>query len=101
VKKINKNHRLGGPSIYSERLEREAKILSNLSHPNIIGFRAFKPGRYGSSLVEPEPRAERSRKKLPPGAGAEITNCGSGSFLFITDLKKFYRKKSWLLNKIL
>jgi hypothetical protein len=25
--------------------------------------------------------------KLPPGAGAEITNCGSGSFLIITDLK--------------
>jgi hypothetical protein len=34
--------------------------------------------------------------KLPPEAEAEITNCGSGSssgsFLFITDLKKFYRK---------
>jgi hypothetical protein len=50
VKKINKNHRLGGPSIYSERLEREAKILSNLSHPNIIGFRAFKPGTVGMLL---------------------------------------------------
>jgi hypothetical protein len=32
--------------------------------------------------------------KLPPGAGAEITNCGSGSFfLFTTDFKKFYWKK--------
>ncbi len=31
--------------------------------------------------------------KLPPGAGAEFTNCGSGSFLFIKDLQKFYRKK--------
>jgi hypothetical protein len=30
--------------------------------------------------------------KLPLGAGAEITNCGSSSFLFMTDLKKFYRK---------
>ncbi len=34
--------------------------------------------------------------KLPPGAGAEITNWGPGSgfgsFLFTTDLKKFYRK---------
>jgi hypothetical protein len=27
--------------------------------------------------------------KLPPGAGAEITNCGSGSFLFIKYLNKF------------
>jgi hypothetical protein len=30
--------------------------------------------------------------KLPPGDGAEIRTCGSGSFLFTTDLKKFYRK---------
>jgi hypothetical protein len=39
--------------------------------------------------------------EMPPGAGAEITNCGSGSFLFITDLKKFIEKKSWLTNKFL
>jgi hypothetical protein len=38
--------------------------------------------------------------KLPPGA--EIKNCGSGSFLFITDLKKnFTEKKSWSLKKFL
>ncbi len=42
------------------------------------------------SVPEPEPRAEI---KLPPGAaGAEITNCDSGSFRFTTDLKKFYGK---------
>jgi hypothetical protein len=40
--------------------------------------------------VEPEPRGEM---KLPPGAGAEISNCGSGSFLLTTDLKKFFLKK--------
>ncbi len=33
------------------------------------------------------------------GARAKITNCGS--FLFITDLKKFYRQKSWSLKKFL
>jgi hypothetical protein len=33
------------------------------------------------------------RYKLPPGAGAELTNCGSGSLLFIKDLKKFLEKK--------
>jgi hypothetical protein len=46
---------------------------------------------------------------LLPGAGAEITNCGSGSgsssdsgsFLFTTDLKKFEIKKTWLLKKFL
>jgi hypothetical protein len=31
-----------------------------------------------SSVVEPETRAEEPMK-LPPGAGAEITNCGFGS----------------------
>jgi hypothetical protein len=35
--------------------------------------------------------------KLPSRAGAGITNCSSGSFLFIKDLKKFYGKKSWML----
>jgi hypothetical protein len=39
--------------------------------------------------------------QLPPGAGAEITNCDVGSFLFINDFKKFYRKISWFLNKFL
>jgi hypothetical protein len=50
------------------------------------------------SVAEPEPRR---RIKLPPGAGAEITNCGSGSFLFTTDLKNFIEKKSRLLKKFL
>jgi hypothetical protein len=35
----------------------------------------------------------RGAEISPPGARAEITNCGSGFFLFNTDLKKFYRKK--------
>jgi hypothetical protein len=38
-----------------------------------------------NSVVEPKPRAD----------------CGSGSFLFTTDLKKFYIKKLWLLKKFL
>jgi hypothetical protein len=41
------------------------------------------------SVAEPERRIE---SKLPPGAGGEITNCGSGSFLTIKDLKKFIEK---------
>ncbi len=51
------------------------------------------------SVVEPEPKP-RAEVKLPPGAEAQIKNCGSGSgsgsssgsFLFISDLKQFYRK---------
>jgi hypothetical protein len=44
--------------------------------------------------------------KLPPGAGAEITNCGSvfssssSPFLFTTDLKKFYRKKIMVTEEV-
>jgi hypothetical protein len=34
---------------------------------------------------------------LPPGAGVEITNCGSSYFLFTTDLNKFYRQKSKII----
>ena len=45
------------------------------------------------SVAEPEPRR---RIKLPPGAGAEITDCDSGS-----DLKNFIEKKSRLLKKFL
>ncbi len=39
--------------------------------------------------------------KLAPGAGAEITNCGSGYFLFITDLKKFRRKKIMAAEEVI
>ena len=42
--------------------------------------------------------------KLPPGAGGEIMNCGSGSnsgsFLFIKDLKQFYRKKIMVAKEV-
>ncbi len=38
-----------------------------------------------TSVVDQEPRS-RNFIELPPGAGAEITNCGFGSFLFTTDL---------------
>jgi len=38
VKKVNKRHAL---SQFGQRLEEEARILKTLSHPNIIGYRAF------------------------------------------------------------
>ena len=38
VKKVNKRHAL---SQFGQRLEEEAKVLKTLSHPNIIGYRAF------------------------------------------------------------
>jgi hypothetical protein len=62
---------------------------SGMSIPHQIFFHAKSRGAEIKM-----PLGAGAENKLPPGAGAEITNCGSssGSFLFITDLKKFYRK---------
>jgi hypothetical protein len=57
------------------------------------------PGGYLQSPVL-RSRSRGAEIKLPPGAGPEITNCGSGcgsgsssgSFLFTTDLKKNIEK---------
>jgi hypothetical protein len=53
------------------------------------------------AVLRSRSRELRSRLGAGAGAGAEITNWGSGPFLFIKELKKFYRKKSWLLMKFL
>ncbi len=45
-----------------------------------------------TSDAETDPRSGGAKIKLPPGAGPEITNWGSGFFLFMEDLKKFYVK---------
>jgi hypothetical protein len=46
-------------------------------------------------------RSRGAEIKLPPGTGVEITNCGSGSFLFTTDVRIFFiEKKSWFLKKV-
>jgi hypothetical protein len=48
------------------------------------------------SVAEPESRAEEQKLSCLLEPEPKLQNCGSGSFLFIKDLKKFYRKKSWL-----
>jgi hypothetical protein len=60
--------------------------------------------RHGSADPDPDPdphqnvmdRNTAEEEGRCCGAGAEITNRGSGSFLFTTDLNKFYRTKSRL-----
>lgn len=37
--------------IYSERLEKEASLLRQLNHPNIVGFRAYKKGPDGRNIL--------------------------------------------------
>jgi hypothetical protein len=54
-----------------------------------------------TSVGVPEPRAEEPKLNCLLEPELKITNCGSGYFLFIKDLKKFYLKKSWLLQKFL
>jgi hypothetical protein len=58
----------------------------------------------GVAEPELEPRVEEPKLNCLPVV-VEIMNCGSiscsGSFLFIKDLKKFYRKKSRWLEKFL
>jgi len=48
VKKVNKRHAL---SQFGQRLEEEAKILKTLSHPNIIGYRAFNKKADGTHAL--------------------------------------------------
>ena len=45
---MNKRHAL---SQFGDRLEEEAKVLKNLSHPNIIGFRGFKKREDGTHAL--------------------------------------------------
>jgi hypothetical protein len=54
-----------------------------------------------TSVGVPEPRAEEPKLNCLLEPELKITNCGSGYFLFIKDLKKFYLKKSWLLQNFL
>jgi hypothetical protein len=59
-----------------------------------------KGGSIRSVLRSQEPGAGGAIIKLPPGAGAVITNCGSGSLLFYQRIGRIirYRKKSWSLS---
>lgn len=43
LKMINK--RVKPNKVYSERLQAEAELLQKMSHPNIVGFRAFSKGK--------------------------------------------------------
>jgi hypothetical protein len=68
------------------------------SPPNSIA--GLGPNQVGEIIKEDhrsqccgaEAQSRGAEIKLPPGAG---------SFLFIKGLKKFYRKKSWLVKKFL
>ncbi|NWX07550.1 TOPK kinase, partial [Caloenas nicobarica] len=60
VKKINPKCNTKQQSIYQQRLNDEAKILKNLQHPNIVGYRAFTEANDGSMCLAMEYGGEKS-----------------------------------------
>ncbi|NXS94189.1 TOPK kinase, partial [Jacana jacana] len=82
VKKVNSQCNKSQQSIYQQRLNEEAKILKNLQHPNIVGYRAFTEANDGSMCLAMEYGGEKSlcflleerrEKKLGPFPAATIS----------------------------
>ncbi|XP_066468103.1 lymphokine-activated killer T-cell-originated protein kinase [Tiliqua scincoides] len=64
VKKINRQCDSKYRQIYQKRLNEEAKILKNLQHPNIVGYRAFAEAKDGSMCLAMEYGGEKSLNDL-------------------------------------
>ncbi|XP_013800428.2 lymphokine-activated killer T-cell-originated protein kinase [Apteryx mantelli] len=64
VKKINPKCNKSQQNIYQKRLNEEAKILKNLQHPNIVGYRAFTEAHDGSMCLAMEYGGEKSLNAL-------------------------------------
>uniref|UniRef100_A0ABI7ZNC1 Protein kinase domain-containing protein n=1 Tax=Felis catus TaxID=9685 RepID=A0ABI7ZNC1_FELCA len=64
VKKINPRCNDHYQSMYQKRLIDEAKILKNLHHPNIVGYRAFTEASDGSLCLAMEYGGEKSLNDL-------------------------------------
>lgn len=74
VKKINPLCDDHYRTVYQKRLTDEAKILKNLNHPNIVGYRAFTEASDGSLCLAMEYGGEKSLNDL-----IEERNKDSGS----------------------
>ncbi|XP_054842113.1 lymphokine-activated killer T-cell-originated protein kinase [Eublepharis macularius] len=64
VKKINPKCDSNQRNTYQKRLNEEAKILKNLQHPNIVGYRAFTEAKDGSMCLAMEYGGEKSLNDL-------------------------------------
>ncbi|XP_012685149.2 lymphokine-activated killer T-cell-originated protein kinase homolog [Clupea harengus] len=64
VKKINSNCAKTQQNVYQKRLNDEAKILKDIQHPNIVGFRAFTTAKDGSKCLAMEYGGEQSLNDL-------------------------------------
>ncbi|KAI4893886.1 hypothetical protein NFI96_024333, partial [Prochilodus magdalenae] len=64
IKKINTKCAKKQTTLFQERLIEEAKILKDLQHPNIVGFRAFTTANDGSKCLAMEYGGEQSLNDL-------------------------------------
>ncbi|CAI9613840.1 unnamed protein product [Staurois parvus] len=64
VKKISKQCDKSSKNVYEERLNVEAKILKDLLHPNIVGYRAFTKSKDGSLCLAMEFGGDKSLRDL-------------------------------------
>ncbi|XP_075719912.1 lymphokine-activated killer T-cell-originated protein kinase [Rhinoderma darwinii] len=64
VKKVNKQCDYSSKNLYEKRLNDEAKILKNLQHPNIIGYRGLTKAKDGSLCLAMEYGGEKSLNDL-------------------------------------
>ncbi|KAA8578018.1 hypothetical protein FQN60_002495, partial [Etheostoma spectabile] len=64
VKKINSKCATKQLAVYQKRLNEEAEVLKGISHPNIVGFRAFATARDGSKCLAMEYGGEQSLNDL-------------------------------------
>ncbi|XP_029965966.1 lymphokine-activated killer T-cell-originated protein kinase homolog [Salarias fasciatus] len=64
VKKINHLCNSKQTVVYQQRLSEEAKILKEINHPNIVGFRAFTQAKDGSKCLAMEYGGEQSLNDL-------------------------------------
>ncbi len=60
----------------ADRMEREAKILKSISHPNIIGYRGFRRSSDGSRLLA----VENGEKSLLDLIEEEVDCCREGEW---------------------
>lgn len=64
VKKVNKQCDKSSKNLYEKRLNEEAKILKNLQHPNIVGYRGLAKTTDGSLCLAMEYGGEKSLHDL-------------------------------------
>ncbi|XP_007891090.1 lymphokine-activated killer T-cell-originated protein kinase homolog [Callorhinchus milii] len=83
VKKINARCDKKQQSIYLKRLQEEAKLLKDLVHPNIVGYRAFTKANDGTLCLAMEFGGEKSLNDLIE----ERVENGKGPFPASTILK--------------